>query len=124
MKPYGFNTKGRYLEDFRISEMTKMCGCVEKSIQAAISNGENEVEIVFTDGHHPLVPLEGAVNEIQDLLRASGFQVTKNKNVQREERGESAVFPFSLKVKWSWEITPKKEKIDTPFGKVEVNTVE
>lgn len=124
MKPYGFNTKGRYLEDFRISEMTKMCGCVEKSIQAAISNGENEVEIVFTDGHHPLVPLEGAVNEIQDLLRASGFQVTKNKNVQREERGESAVFPFSLKVKWSWEITSKKEKVDTPFGKVEVNTVE
>lgn len=124
MKPYGFKKKGQYLEDFRTSEMTKMCGCVEKSIQAAINKGEDEVEIVFTDGHHPLVPLEGAVNEIQDLLRASGFQVTKNKNVLREERGESAVFPFSLKVKWGWEITTKKEKIDTLFGEIEVNTVE
>lgn len=124
MKPYGFNTKGRYLEDYRVSEMTKMCGCVEKSIQAAINKGENEVEIVFTDMHHPLVPLEDAVNEIQDLLRASGFQVTKNQNVMGGEGNESIVFPFSLKVKWSWEITPKKEKVDTPFGKIEVNTVE
>lgn len=124
MKPYGFKRKGAYLEDFRTAEMTKMCSCVEKSIQAAINKGEDEVEIVFTDGHHPLVPLEGAVNEIQDLLRASGFQVTKNRNVLSEQRGESAVFPFSLKVKWGWEITTKKEKADTPLGKVEVNTVE
>lgn len=124
MKPYGFKRKGQYLEDFRIAEMTKMCSCVEKSIQAAINKGEDEVEIVFTDGHHPLVPLEGAVNEIQDLLRASGFQVTKNRNVLSEQRGESAVFPFSLKVKWGWEITTKKEKVDIPLGKVEVNTVE
>ena len=90
--------------------MTKMCSCVEKSIQAAINKGDSEVEIVFSDGHHPLVPLEDAVNEIQDLLRASGFQVTKNRNVLSEQRGESAVFPFSLKVKWGWEITTKKEK--------------
>ena len=124
MKPYGFKRKRAYLEDFRTAEMTKMCGCVEKSIQAAINKGDSEVEIVFSDGHHPLVPLEDAVNEIQDLLRASGFQVTKNRNVLSEQRGESAVFPFSLKVKWSWEITHKKEKADTPLGKVEVNTVE
>lgn len=124
MKPYGFKRKGQYLEDFRIAEMTKMCSCVEKSIQAAINKGDSEVEIVFSDGHHPLVPLEDAVNEIQDLLRASGFQVTKNRNVLSEQRGESAVFPFSLKVKWGWEITTKKEKVDTPLGKVEVNTVE
>ena len=124
MKPYGFKRKEAYLEDFRIAEMTKMCSCVEKSIQAAINKGEDEVEIVFTDGHHPLVPLEDAVNEIQDLLRASGFQVTKNRNVLSEQRGESAVFPFSLKVKWGWKITTKKEKVDTPLGKVEVNTVE
>lgn len=123
MKPYGFKNKGEYLESYRVSEMTKMCGCVEKSIQAAINNGENEVEIVFSDGHHPLVPLEDAVNEIQDLLRASGFQVTKNKNVQRKEKGEPAIFPFSLKVKWSWEITTKKEKVDTPFGETEVTKV-
>lgn len=124
MKPYGFKRKGQYLEDFRTAEMTKMCGCVEKSIQAAINKGDSEVEIVFSDGHHPLVPLEDAVNEIQDLLRASGFQVTKNRNVLSEQRGESAVFPFSLKVKWGWEITTKKEKADTPLGKIEVNTVE
>lgn len=124
MKPYGFKKKGQYLEDFRTAEMTKMCGCVEKSIQAAINKGEDEVEIVFTNGHHPLVPLEGAVNEIQDLLRASGFQVTKNRNIMREERGQSVAFPFSLMVRWNWEITTKKEKVDTPLGKVEVNTVE
>lgn len=124
MKPYGFKRKGQYLEDFRIAEMTKMCSCVEKSIQAAINKGDSEVEIVFSDGHHPLVPLEDAVNEIQDLLRASGFQVTKNRNVLSEQRGESAVFPFSLKVKWGWEITTKKEKVDTPLGKIEVDTVE
>lgn len=124
MKPYGFKREGQYLEDYRTSEMTKMCACVEKSIQAAINKGDNEVEIVFTDGHHPLVPLEDAVNEIQDLLRASGFQVTKNRNIMREERGQSVAFPFSLMVRWNWEITTKKEKVDTPLGKVEVNTVE
>ena len=124
MKPYGFKNKGQYLEDFRISDMTKMCGCVEKSIQTAIAKGDNEVEIVFTDGHHPLVPLEDAVNEIQDLLRASGFQVTKNAKVITEDNGQTAVFPYSLTVRWDWEITPKKEKVDTPFGKIEVNKVE
>jgi hypothetical protein len=124
MKPYGFKKRVEYLESHRNSEMTKTCKFVEKSICAAIDEGENEVEVVFTDGHHPLVPLEDVVNEVQDLLRASGFQVTKNKNVLREERGESAVFPFSLKVKWGWEITTKKEKVNTPLGKVEVNTIE
>lgn len=124
MKPYGFKRKGAYLEDFRVAEMTKMCGCVEKSIQAAINKGDSEVEIVFTDGHHPLVPLEDAVNEIQDLLRASGFQVTKNSKVITENNGQTTVFPYSLTVRWNWEITTKKEKVDTPLGKVEVNTVE
>lgn len=124
MKSYGFKRKGAYLEDFRIAEMTKMCGCVEKSIQAAINKGDSEVEIVFTDGHHPLVPLEDAVNEIQDLLRASGFQVTKNSKVITEDNGQTTVFPYSLTVRWNWEITTKKEKADTPLGKVEVNTIE
>ena len=78
MKQYGFKNKGQYLEDFRISDMTKMCGCVEKSIQAAIAKGDSEVEIVFTDGHHPLVPLEDAVNEIKNVtakLQNKGFDI-------------------------------------------------
>ena len=79
MKPYGFKSKGQYLEDYRVLNMTKLCEYVEQAIRSAISKGEDEVEIVFTDGKHPLLPLEGEVNEIQDLLRESGFQVTKNK---------------------------------------------
>ena len=122
MKPYGFKKRVEYLESHRNSEMTKTCKFVEKSICAAIDEGENEVEVVFTDGHHPLVPLEDVVNEVQDLLRASGFQVTKNTNVMRGEGRESTVFPFTLKIKWSWEI--KKENETSNIIPSEINGTE
>lgn len=117
MKPYGFKSKGEYLESYRVSEMTKMCGCVERSICAAINKGEDEVEINFSDGKHPLIPLEDAVNEMQDLLRASGFQVTKNK------RDDESAYPISLKIKWNWKIETTTEKVDTIFGETEVTKV-
>lgn len=120
MKSYGFKSKSEYLEEYRIANMTKVCKYVEQSICTAIGKGEDEVEIVFSDGKHPLIPLEDEVNEIQDLLRESGFQVTRNANITGED---GYVYPFSLKVKWNWKIETITEKIDGIFGEIEVTKI-